>query len=61
MLVGSTTAKVLNDAECPVMTTEHAEAGVPRPFEHRMWVCAIGLSDDSERVFGVANSAAAGR
>jgi nucleotide-binding universal stress UspA family protein len=59
MLLGSTTAKVLNDAECPVMTTEHAEAGVPRPLEHRVWVCAIGLSDDSERVLGVANSAAA--
>jgi len=56
MLLGSTTAKVLNDAECPVMTTEHAESSVPRPMEHLVWVCAIGLSDDSERVLRLANS-----
>jgi nucleotide-binding universal stress UspA family protein len=59
MLLGSTTAKVLNDAECPVMTTEHAESAVPRPLEHLLWVCAIGLSDDSERVLRLANSHAA--
>jgi len=49
-LLGSTTAKVLNDADCPVMTTQHAEAISPRPLDHREWVCAIGLSSDSERV-----------
>jgi hypothetical protein len=59
MLLGSTTAKVLNDAECPVMTTEHAESAVPRLLEHLVWVCAIGLSDDSERVLGLATSHAA--
>jgi len=32
------------------MTTEHAESAVPRPLEHLVWVCAIGLSDDSESV-----------
>jgi nucleotide-binding universal stress UspA family protein len=58
MLLGSTTAKVLNDADCPVMTTSHAEAGAPRPLEHRVWVCAIGLSEDSERVLNTASSAA---
>jgi len=59
MLLGATTAKVLNDAECPVMTTEHAEELVPRPLEHRVWACAIGLSQDSERVLRVATRAAA--
>ena len=59
MLLGSTTAKVLNDAECPVMTTEHAESAFPQPLEHLVWVCAIGLSDDSERVIRLANSHAA--
>jgi len=49
-LLGSTTAKVLNDADCMVMTTQHAETLAPRPLEHREWVCAIGLSADSERV-----------
>ncbi len=59
MLLGSTTAKVLNDADCPVLTTEHAEAKIPRPLEHRVWVCAIGLSRDSERVLRLASRAAA--
>ena len=54
MLIGSTTAKVLNDADCFVMTTQHAEAISPRPLEHREWVCAIGLSADSERVLRCA-------
>jgi len=54
MLLGSTTAKVLNDAECPVLTTEHAETIAPRPLEHRQWVCAIGLSENSERVLRYA-------
>ena len=58
-LLGSTTAKVLNDAECPVLTTEHAEGKTPRPLEHRVWACAIGLSQDSERVLRLASSAAA--
>jgi nucleotide-binding universal stress UspA family protein len=59
MLLGSTTAKVLNDAECPVLTTEHAETISPRLLEHREWVCAIGLSRDSERVLRLASRAAA--
>jgi len=59
MLLGSTTAKVLNDADCPVLTTEHAEPLTPRPLEHRVWVCAIGLSRDSERVLRLASRAAA--
>ena len=58
MLLGSTTAKVLNDAECPVLTTQHAETIAPKPLEHRQWVCAIGLHADSERVLRYAASAA---
>jgi nucleotide-binding universal stress UspA family protein len=59
MLLGSTTAKVLNDADCPVLTTEHAEGKIPRPLEHKVWVCAIGLSRDSERVLRIASRSAA--
>jgi nucleotide-binding universal stress UspA family protein len=59
MLLGSTTAKVLNDADCPVLTTAHAETINPRPLEHREWACAIGLGRDSERVLRLANRAAA--
>jgi len=58
MLLGSTTAKVLNDADCMVLTTQHAEMISPRPLEHREWVCAIGLSADSERVFRIASELA---
>ena len=55
MLLGSTTAKVLNDADCPVLTTRHAERISPRQLEHREWVCAIGLDADSERVLRYAS------
>ena len=58
MLLGSTTAKVLNDADCPVLTTQHAETISPRQIEHREWVCAIGLDLDSERVLRYASQAA---
>jgi nucleotide-binding universal stress UspA family protein len=58
MLLGSTTAKVLDDAECPVLTTQHAEEMVPKPLEHREWVCAIGLRPDSERVLRFASQVA---
>jgi nucleotide-binding universal stress UspA family protein len=58
MLLGSTTAKVLDDADCPVLTSNHAETIAPRPLEHREWVCAIDLSPDSERVLRYANQVA---
>jgi len=54
-LLGSTTAKVLNDADCPVATSRHAETISPRPMEHREWVCAIALTGDSERVLRMAH------
>ena len=57
-LLGSTTAKVLNDADCMVLTTRHAEIISPHPLEHREWVCAIGLSADSKRVLGIASQLA---
>ena len=59
MLLGSTTAKVINDADCPVLTSRHAQTIAPRPLEHREWLCAIGLSSNSERVFRFASQAAA--
>lgn len=59
MLLGSTTAKVLNDADCPVLTSRHAQTIAPRPLEHRKWLCAIGLNSDSERVLRYASQLAA--
>jgi nucleotide-binding universal stress UspA family protein len=59
MLLGSTTAKVLDEADCLVMTTQHAETITPRPLEHREWVCAVGLTADSQRVLRYAAQVAA--
>ena len=58
MLLGSTAAKVINDADCPVLTSRHAEMIAPRPLEHREWLCAIGLSSNSERVLRFASQVA---
>jgi nucleotide-binding universal stress UspA family protein len=58
MLLGSTTAKVINDADCPVLTSRHAETIAPRPLEHREWLCAVGLSSNSERVLRYASQMA---
>jgi nucleotide-binding universal stress UspA family protein len=58
MLLGSTTAKVLNDAYCPVGTSRHAQTIAPRPLEHREWLCAVGLDEDSERVLRFAHQIA---
>src|SRR6202451_3322568 len=54
MLLGSTTAKVINDAACPVLTSRHAETIAPRPLEHREWLCASGLRSNSQRVLRFA-------
>jgi nucleotide-binding universal stress UspA family protein len=54
-LLGSTTAKVLDNADCPVATSRHTETIAPRPMQHREWLCAIGLSNDSERVLRYAH------
>ncbi len=59
MLLGSTTAKVLDSAACPVLTSRHAETIAPHPIEHREWLCAIGLSADSARVLRFAREATA--
>src|SRR5580704_8969815 len=59
MLLGSTTAKVLDDVDCPVVTSRHAETIAPRPLEHREWLCTVGLGEDSERVLRYAHQAAA--
>jgi nucleotide-binding universal stress UspA family protein len=59
MLLGSTTAKVINDADCPVLTSRHAQTIAPRPLEHREWLCAVGLSSNSESVLRYASKMAA--
>ena len=58
-LLGSTTAKVLNRADCPVLTTQHAETMAPRSLRHRDWVCGIGLGPYSDCILRFASAAAA--
>ena len=58
MLLGSTTANVLSEADCPVLTMQHAATIAPRSLEHRTWICAIELSSDSERLLLYAREAA---
>src|ERR1700751_5859676 len=58
MLLGSTTAKVLDDADCIVMTTEHADTVIPEPLEHLHWVCGIDFGPESERLLQLATRAA---
>ena len=58
MLLGSTTAKVLDGADCPVLTAEHAATIAPRPLEHKTWLCGIDLTSDAERVLRLAHNAA---
>ena len=59
LVLGSTTAKVLGQVDCPVLTTKHPETIVPAPLDHRLWLCAVSLSCDSERVLAFASRAAA--
>jgi nucleotide-binding universal stress UspA family protein len=59
LVLGSTTAKVLGRVPCPVLTTKHAETIVPLPLEHRVWLCAVSLTSDSERILAFASRAAA--
>ena len=58
LLLGSPTAKVLNDTDCPVLTTERAETIGAAVFRAPEMGCAIGLSADSERVLRYAKDAA---
>ena len=59
MLLGSTTAKVLNGANCPVLSAEHIQVGAPRPLGYRQWTCALAFNADSTRVLNLTNRAAA--
>jgi nucleotide-binding universal stress UspA family protein len=45
MLLGSTTARVINDVPCPVLTSRHADMTPPRPLAHRRWVVALPPHD----------------
>jgi len=58
MLLGSTTARVLSDAECPVLTVQYDHITAPRAVQNPTWICALSLSEDSQRVLRAASRAA---
>jgi len=49
LLLGSVTAKVLHDAECPVWTAAHAEEQRSRPLPATI-LCAVDLSAESMKL-----------
>jgi nucleotide-binding universal stress UspA family protein len=46
LLIGSVTAKVLHDAECPVWTDVHEETSFERDSRHSV-LCAVDLNEES--------------
>jgi hypothetical protein len=54
MLLGLTTAKVLSDPDCSVLTSNHGPNVGPRALGHLGLLCAFGASKDSERVLRFA-------
>jgi len=48
-ILGSNTAKVLHDVECPVWTGVHIAESATRPVEVRHVLCAVDLGSQSER------------
>lgn len=57
-LIGSTTAKVLNAADCPVLTPQHSEKLAYRPTDHREIACSVRLDDEGQRVLKYAGELA---
>jgi len=54
-ILGSNTAKVLHDAECPVWTGAHVAETRAKPAEIRSVVCAVDLGAQSERALAWAH------
>jgi len=44
LLLGSVTAKVLHETQCPVWTAGHIEAGPPEAFSIRRVLCSVDLT-----------------
>lgn len=50
LLLGSVTAGVLHDAECPVWTEAHVEQGAPIPRDYKSILCAVDFASGTGRV-----------
>jgi nucleotide-binding universal stress UspA family protein len=58
-LLGSVTAKVLHDSDCPVWTGAHSEEEPAREFSIRNILCAVDLTPHSTKTFQWAAQMAA--
>jgi nucleotide-binding universal stress UspA family protein len=58
LLLGSVTAKVLHDAECPVWTGVHVEEAPPPSADVANLMCAVDLSEGSVRTMRFAGKLA---
>src|SRR5579864_8816058 len=59
LIIGSTSAKVLHDADCPVWTGVHLEDAPPVENVHcRKILCAVDFTPNSKRVVEWANHVA---
>ena len=58
-LLGSVTAKVLHDSECPVWTGAHLEEAPAREFAIRHVLCSVGSSHHSHHTVSIAAETAA--
>jgi nucleotide-binding universal stress UspA family protein len=56
LLLGSNTAKVLHDADCPVWTGVHMEEQANSPFPPRHILCAVDLGAHSAHTIACAGS-----
>ena len=55
-LLGSVTAKVLHDSDCPVWTSVHSEAAVPPDsVSYRKIACAVDLGPNTDQVLSWAS------
>lgn len=59
LLLGSVTAKVLNDTPCPVWTTVHGEKVHPAEGEIAAIVCGVDIYSDPARIIEAASDMAA--
>ena len=55
VLLGSTTAKVLHDVDCPVLTSVHElDPAAPHHADLRVIVCAVEVNDQAETILKTA-------
>jgi nucleotide-binding universal stress UspA family protein len=51
----ATTARVINNAPCPVLTSRHAETIAPRPLKHRQ-IFALDLTPYADTILGTGKA-----